>query len=104
MILSNPGAAVLAFFVFVAWWAIIVGIFQLMHAVLVSWHRLFWVMSGLLSLILGVLLLMSPFSGAVIATYFAAIEAIFLGSLAIYFAQEVRKLQTIDKDVLILET
>lgn len=94
---------VVFFFFVIGWWAVIIGGYQILLAIFSRWHRLYWVLCGLLTLAIGIILLMDPFAGVVITTYFLAIQTIVLGSLIIYFALELRKLSERDQDVLKLD-
>ncbi len=90
-------AAALLLFV-LGTWSILLGVIQLIYAFITPWHRFFWVLCALLSIVLGILIILNPFAGAVMATYFIAIHTIALGGILFYLSLELRKLHENDDD------
>jgi uncharacterized membrane protein HdeD (DUF308 family) len=76
-----PGAAVLAFVLLMAVWALISGGLMLVSAVkLHASHGRWWLaLGGVTSLIWGVLLVLAPVMGAVVLTWWLGIYAIVFG-------------------------
>lgn len=92
VMLFSPIEVTAALFMLVGFWAIASGLLQIICGVMIRWRRFFWILNGLLSAILGTLLVLNPFAGAVIASYFIAIHCIALGSLGIYIAFEFKQI------------
>ncbi len=76
-----PGAAILAFVLLMAAWALISGGLMLTAALrLHATHGRWWLgLGGVASLIWGVLLLLAPVTGAVVLTWWLGIYAIIFG-------------------------
>jgi uncharacterized membrane protein HdeD (DUF308 family) len=90
-----PGITALALLYFIAAWAIITGIFEIVAAI--QLRRLIvgeWAMilSGLLSIALGVLLFVFPGAGAVSLMWMIGIYAILFGTTLIILAIRLRGL------------
>jgi uncharacterized membrane protein HdeD (DUF308 family) len=90
-----PNITALAFLYLIATWAILTGIFEIVAAV--QFRRLItgeWtmVLSGLLSIVFGVLMFVFPTSGLVSLVWLIGIYAVVFGSSEIIFAFRLRNL------------
>ena len=76
-----PGAAVLAFILLMAAWALISGGLMLAAAIkLHASHGRWWLgLAGVVSMLWGVLLVLAPLAGAVVLTWWLGIYAIIFG-------------------------
>ena len=84
-------AAVL--FVFVAFWAIFTGLMEIVAAIYLRReidHEWILLLSGIFSVILGILLLVYPYAGVVGLVWAIGIYAIFFGVLEVVLAIEAR--------------
>ncbi|KAA2261648.1 HdeD family acid-resistance protein [Solihabitans fulvus] len=93
--LAWPGLTAVALLVFIAVWAVLGGVLQLISAVRlrnVLANNWFLAVSGVLSLVLGVLLLVSPGKGALVLVVTIAIFAILWGVALVLFGLRLRQL------------
>jgi uncharacterized membrane protein HdeD (DUF308 family) len=77
-----PGIAALTFVVFIGWWAIIVGVLQLVVSIeyrKVIENDWLFALSAILSLVFGVLLIWQPFAGLQALLWIFGIYAILIG-------------------------
>jgi uncharacterized membrane protein HdeD (DUF308 family) len=83
-----PGITVLAFVFLVAAWAITWGVIMLIVAtnLKISHGRWFLVFAGLLSLVYGVLLCLSPLMGALVVTWWIGAYALVIGATLLVLA------------------
>jgi len=90
-----PNVTGLALLVFIAAWAILTGIFEIVAAIQLrkvisgEWAMIF---SGLMSVLLGVLLVVFPAVGAVSLVWLIGMYAIAFGIMALVFAFRLRSL------------
>ncbi|MEJ2024004.1 MAG: HdeD family acid-resistance protein [Deltaproteobacteria bacterium] len=88
-----PGLAAAALLIFIAVWAILTGILETYAAV--HFRRKIkgeWVLglAGILSVLIGILLIINPGAGALAVVWLIGIYAIILGWVLIYFGFKVR--------------
>lgn len=93
-----PGLTALSLVIIVAAWAIITGVAEIAFAL--AWPDTLtqpWLagLSGLLSVVYGVLLAVWPRSGAVALTWLLGIYAILFGASLLYYANQLRALRNI---------
>jgi uncharacterized membrane protein HdeD (DUF308 family) len=91
-----PGLATLTFVVFVGWWAILGGAFELIVAV--EYRKVIendWllVLTGLLSLVFGVLLIWQPFAGLQALLWLFGIYAVIIGILMLAVGFRLRSME-----------
>ena len=92
-----PGPAALALLYIIAFWAILSGIARLVMAVMlrgVVKHEWSIALSGVLSVILGVVLLLLPGAGLLAYTWLVGLLALAVGIALIYYAFRVRGQRT----------
>lgn len=90
-----PIAAAAAFVIFVAVWAIFTGILEIMAAIRLRRHikgEWLLVMLGVLSILLGVILVAAPISGAVFLVWIFASYGLIFGVLLIALGFRMRRL------------
>ena len=93
-----PGITALAVVFIVASWAIIGGVAEIAFAL--SWpdtlaHPWFAALSGIVSVVYGVILAVWPRSGAVALTWLLGIYAIAYGAMLLYYANRLRALREV---------
>jgi uncharacterized membrane protein HdeD (DUF308 family) len=91
-----PGITVLAFVLLVAAWALISGIFMLVSAYRLKMDhgRVWLVIGGIASVVLGILLVLSPFIGALVITFWIGAHALVLGVTLLMLAYKLRSHRT----------
>lgn len=91
-----PGITVLAFVILVAAWALVSGTFMLISAfrLKVDHGRVWLVIGGIASIIFGVLLVISPFIGALVLTFWTGAHALVLGATLLVLAYKLRSQRT----------
>lgn len=91
-----PGLTVLAFVILIAAWALISGVLMLISAVRlkVDHGRIWLVIGGIASIVLGVLLVISPFVGALVLTFWTGAHALVLGGTLLVLAYRLRSHRT----------
>ncbi|MBB3320456.1 MULTISPECIES: HdeD family acid-resistance protein [unclassified Rhizobium] len=91
-----PGITVLAFVILVAAWALVSGTFMLVSAfrLKIDHGRLWLVIGGIASLVLGILLAISPFIGALVLTFWIGAHALILGATLLVLAYKLRSRST----------
>lgn len=95
--LTNPVAAASGLLLFLAAWLIVAGIYRIIFAIRVRKEiegEWLIALSGVLSIILGVLFAASPLVGLVVTTLWIGVGALFYGVLQIIAAFKVRGLRT----------
>lgn len=90
-----PNITALSLLIFIAGWAILTGIFEIVAAI--QFRKVIsgeWAMilSGLMSVVLGILLVVFPAAGAVSLVWLIGIYAIAFGIMALVFAFRLRSL------------
>lgn len=94
--LLMPGITALVLLYFIAAWACVTGVLQVAAAVRlrkVIDHEWWLILAGVLSLLFGVLLFASPFSGALAIAWLIATYAFILGVLLILLSLRLRRTQ-----------
>lgn len=91
-----PGITVLAFVLLVAAWALISGTFMLVSAyrLKIDHGRIWLVLAGIASILLGILLVISPFIGALVLTFWTGAHALVLGVTLLVLAYKLRSHRT----------
>lgn len=91
-----PGLTVLAFVVLMAAWALISGTLMLISAfrLKIDHGRVWLVIGGIASIALGVLLVISPFIGALVLTFWTGAHALVLGGTLLVLAYRLRSHRT----------
>jgi uncharacterized membrane protein HdeD (DUF308 family) len=91
-----PGMTVLAFVILVAAWALISGAFMLMSAfrLKIDHGRVWLVIGGIVSIVFGILLVISPFIGALVLTFWTGAHALVLGGTLLVLAYRLRSHRT----------
>jgi len=93
LVFLNLQMSAVVLFVFVAIWAIITGIMEIIAAIYLRReidHEWIMLLSGIFSVILGILLLAFPYAGVVGLIWAIGIYAIFFGILELVLAFEAR--------------
>ena len=85
-----PGLTVLAFVLLLAAWTIVAGCLQLAAAFRIDKGRWWFVLGGIASVIFGILLIASPFTGAVVLTWWMGAWAVVFGAFLIVAAFRLR--------------
>ncbi len=96
IILSRQSLAAFALYIFIAVWAILTGIFELIQAFnLRKKIRNEWMLAlgGILSVALGIFLLLRPVFGTLVLTWLIAFYALFFGFLFLFLGFRMRKLK-----------
>jgi uncharacterized membrane protein HdeD (DUF308 family) len=75
-----PGLTVLAFVLLLAAWTIVSGCLQLAAAFRIDQGRWWFVLGGIASILFGILLIASPFTGAVVLTWWMGAWAVVFGA------------------------
>jgi uncharacterized membrane protein HdeD (DUF308 family) len=91
-----PGITALTLLFFIAGWAIITGIFEVVAAVRlrqVVEHEWMWIVGGVLSVIFGILLFAQPGSGALAVVWLIGLYAILFGIAMFVVAWRVYELE-----------
>jgi uncharacterized membrane protein HdeD (DUF308 family) len=91
-----PGITALALLFVIAAWAIVSGVAEIAFAL--SWpdtlaHPWLGVLSGALSVVFGILLVVWPRSGVIALTWLVGIYAIIYGATQLYYAYRLQALQ-----------
>jgi len=91
-----PGITVLAFVFLVAAWALLSGTFMLISAfrLRIDHGRVWLVIGGIASIVLGILLAISPFIGALVLTFWTGAHALVLGVTLLILAYKLRSHRT----------
>ena len=91
-----PGITVLAFVMLVAAWALVSGTFMLISAfrLKIDHGRVWLVIGGIASVVLGILLVISPFIGALVLTFWIGAHALVLGVTLLVLAYKLRSHRT----------
>lgn len=91
-----PGLTVLAFVLLMAAWALISGTLMLISAfrLKIDHGRIWLVIGGISSIVFGVLLVMSPFIGALVLTFWTGAHALVLGGTLLVLAYRLRSHRT----------
>lgn len=91
-----PGLTVLAFVLLMAAWALISGTLMLISAfrLKIDHGRVWLVIGGIASIVLGVLLVISPFIGALVLTFWTGAHALVLGGTLLVLAYRLRSHRT----------
>lgn len=91
-----PDITVLAFVILVAAWAVISGTFMLISAfrLKIDHGRVWLAVGGIASLIFGLLLVVSPYMGALVLTFWTGAHALVLGSTLLVLAFKLRSHRT----------
>ena len=80
----SPGLTAVALLTFIAWWAVIMGVFQVVHAIRVRKaidHEWMLILSGGVSVLFGAYMLVSPTRGALAVVWIIAVWSIAFGVL-----------------------
>ena len=91
-----PGLTALLLLIFIACWAIVLGVFQIMGAIKLRKeidNEWMLIISGALSVLFGVILLIAPGPGAIGLIWVIAAYAIVFGVLLVGFALRLKKQQ-----------
>ena len=87
-----PGITGIALVYIIAFWAILTGVFEIIAGFELPFSRdWLWALAGVLSVIFGVLVLISPGSGALAIVWVIGIYALLFGVAAIAFAIRLRR-------------
>ncbi len=92
-----PFAAAAVFVIVIAVWAVITGIFEIAAAVRLRRHikgEWLLVVTGIISILFGILLFIEPIGGAVVLVWFLAGYALIFGILLILLSFRVRRAHT----------
>ena len=92
--LFAPGVAGAVLLAFIAAWAIVTGVFQVVHAIRVRKaidNEWMLILSGVLSVLIGVYILVYPVSGALAIVWVIAAWSILCGAMLIAAALRLRK-------------
>lgn len=91
-----PGITVLAFVILVAAWALISGTFMLISAfrLKIDHGRVWLAIGGIASIAFGVLLVVSPFIGALVLTFWTGAHALVLGGTLLVLSYRLRSHRT----------
>ena len=91
-----PGITVLAFVILIAVWALISGSFMLVSAfrLKINHGRVWLAIGGIASIVLGILLAISPFVGALVLTFWIGAHALVLGVTLLILAYKLRSRHT----------
>jgi uncharacterized membrane protein HdeD (DUF308 family) len=91
-----PSMTVLAFVILVAAWALISGTFMLISAfrLKIDHGRIWLAIGGIASIIFGILLVISPFIGALVLTFWTGAHALVLGGTLLVLAYRLRSHRT----------
>lgn len=91
-----PDITVLAFVILVAVWALISGTFMLISAfrLKIDHGRVWLVVGGIASVVFGILLVVSPFIGALVLTFWTGAHALVLGGTLLVLAYRLRSHRT----------
>ena len=91
-----PGITVLAFVVLVAAWALVNGTAMLISAfrLKIDHGRVWLMIAGIVSVVFGILLVLSPFTGALAMTFWTGAHALVLGATLLVLAFRLRSHRT----------
>lgn len=92
--LFAPGVAATALLALIAAWAIVTGAFQIVHAVRVRKaidHEWMLILSGVLSVLVGIAILLYPASGALAIVWLIAAWSVVSGAMLVSAAFRLRK-------------
>ena len=93
--IALPVYAAAAFVSVLAFWALITGVFEIVAAFRLRRHmegEWVLILSGIVSILFGILLLAAPIAGAVVLVWFLAGYGLIFGCLLIFLALRVRRL------------
>lgn len=92
-----PDITVLAFVILVAVWALISGTFMLISAfrLKIDHGRVWLAIGGIASIVFGLLLVVSPYIGALVVTFWTGAHALVLGGTLLVLAYRLRSHRTI---------
>lgn len=93
LVILYPGISISIFVLFLAVWAIVLGLVQIVNAVQLRRRFHYWWLTlvyGILTLLFGLVLFANPFSGAVAVTIFISFFAMAYGLLLIFTAFSLR--------------
>ena len=100
VVFSLPGLSALVLLYWIAAWAIVIGVLESISAVRlrgVIEHDWTWIISGLLSVIFGVILIAQPGAGALAVVWIIGIYAVLFGVSLFVLAWRVRELEQSDR-------
>jgi len=89
-----PGLAAATLLLFIAWWAIVTGVFEIVHAIRVRKsidNEWMLILSGVLSVVVGLYMLSSPAGGALAIVWVIAFWSILFGVLLCSAAIRLKK-------------
>lgn len=91
-----PDITVLAFVILVAAWALVSGTFMLISAfrLKIDHGRIWLAIGGIASVVFGILLVLSPFIGALVLTFWTGAHALVLGGTLLVLAYRLRSHRT----------
>ncbi|MGQ2904796.1 MAG: HdeD family acid-resistance protein [Neoaquamicrobium sediminum] len=91
-----PDITVLAFVILVAAWALISGTFMLIsvYRLKIDHGRLWLAIGGIANIVFGILLVISPFIGALVLTFWTGAHALVLGGTLLVLAYRLRSHRT----------
>jgi uncharacterized membrane protein HdeD (DUF308 family) len=91
-----PDITVLAFVILVAAWALVSGTFMLISAfrLKIDHGRIWLAIGGIVSVVFGILLVLSPFIGALVLTFWTGAHALVLGGTLLVLAYRLRSHRT----------
>jgi len=91
-----PGITILAFVILVAAWALVLGTFMLISAyrLKIDHGRVWLVIGGIASIVFGILLVIWPFIGALVLTFWIGAHALVLGVIMLVLAYKLRSHRT----------
>jgi uncharacterized membrane protein HdeD (DUF308 family) len=91
-----PDITVLAFVILVAVWALISGTFMLIsvYRLKIDHGRLWLAIGGIANIVFGILLVISPFIGALVLTFWTGAHALVLGGTLLVLAYRLRSHRT----------
>ena len=78
----SPGLTAVALLTFIAWWAVVMGVFQVIHAIRVRKaieHEWMLILSGVVSVLFGAFMLTSPTRGALAVVWMISVWSIAFG-------------------------
>ena len=100
VVFSLPGLSALVLLYWIAAWAIAIGVLEIISAFRlrgVIEHDWTWIISGLLSVIFGVILIARPGAGALAVVWIIGIYAVLFGVSLFVLAWRVRELEQSDR-------
>lgn len=94
LVIAWPGLSTLALMYLIAAWMVVMGVFQIVYAIRVRReisNEVWIILSGILSVVLGLYFLAFPGDGAISLVWLIGIYAVFFGVLLVIFAFRARK-------------